>query len=85
MDYLTNPFILALVAGTLTFGVTYVYLKKSISKDSDESPDLILCAKNGCLTLVSALMVLGYLNYAHSQTEQATLTTEFFQTGQPKF
>ena len=85
MDFITNPFILALIAGAIAFCVTYVYLKKNLDKDSNESPDLILCVKNSCLTLVSSLMVLGYLNYAHSQGEQATLTTEFFQTGQPKF
>lgn len=85
MDYLTNPFVLALIAGAISLCVTYVYLKKSIDKNSDESPDITLCIKNGCLTLVSALVVLGYLNYANSQSNEATLTGEFFQTGQPKF
>lgn len=85
MDHITNPFILALIAGILCFGVTYVYLKKQLPSDSDETPDLSTCFKNGSLTLICSLLVLGYLSYAYTQTENSTLTTEFFQTGQPKF
>lgn len=85
MEFLTNSFVLALIAGILSFCVTYVYLKKTMDKDSEESPDIMLCLKNASLTLICSLLVLIYLNYAHSITEEATLTTEFFQTGPPQF
>jgi hypothetical protein len=85
MNFLTNSFVLALIAGLLAFGVTYVYLKKTINLDEDESPDTMTCVKVGGLTGLCSLLTLGYLSYANSINEEATLTTEFFQIGQPQF
>jgi len=86
MDFFTNYFVLALVAGLLAFGITYVYLKKTMKhQDEDEGPNMMNCAKVGGLTSLCSLLMLGYLSYANSINEEATLTTEFFQIGQPQF
>lgn len=85
MNFFTNSFVLALIAGLLAFGVTYVYLKKTMNPDEEEGPDTMTCVKVGGLTGLCSLLTLGYLSYANSINEEATLTTEFFQIGQPQF
>ena len=84
MDYLTNPLVLALIMGVVSFGVTYVYLKKNLEDDED-SPDLMTCTKVAGVASLCTLLGTGYMSYAHGEKEQAALTTEYFQTGQPPF
>lgn len=88
MNFITNPIVLAVIAGTLVACITYVYLKKSLPKDTDDDVqtiDTMSCVKVAGLASLSVLCATGYLNYAHSLTEEASLTAEFFQTGQPQF
>ena len=85
MDYLTNPFVLALIMGTLSFGITYIYLKKTMDEEDREGSDIMTCAKVGGLSALCTLLGTGYLNFSYGEKEQSGLTTEFFEIGQPPF
>lgn len=85
MDYLTNPFVLALIMGALSFGITYIYLRKTLDEDDRDGPDMMTCAKVAGVSALCTLLGTGYLNFAYGEKEQATLTTEYFEIGQPPF
>lgn len=85
MDYLTNPLVLALIMGIVSFGVTYVYLKKNLDPDDEGGPDLMACTKVAGVASLCTLLGTGYMSYSHGEKEQAALTTEYFQTGLPPF
>jgi len=87
MDFITNPFILAILAGLFAACVTYVYLKKTqqYGDDDEQTVNKMTCLKVAGLTATTVLMVTGYTGYVHGQFEEASLATEFFQTGQPQF
>lgn len=85
MNFITNPFVLSIIAGLLVAGITYVYLKKTMPEDDNETVDTWSCFKVAGLSSLAVLMTTFYLNYAYSLTEEASLTTEFFQTGHPQF
>jgi hypothetical protein len=85
MEFITNPFVLAIVVGLLAAGITYVYLKKTYEDDEERYHDKSIYLKISGLVATCVLLSTGYLNYAYGQTEAAALTTEFFQVGQPQF
>lgn len=84
MDYFTNPFVLSLIVSIIGVGITYVYLKKNL-EHPDDGVDKMACLKSGLLVFTTTLLATGYLSYTNTQKEVATLTTEFFETGQPQF
>ena len=54
MDYLTNPFVLSVIASLIGVAITYFYLKKT-SEHPEKEIDKMTCVKNGVLILITLL------------------------------
>lgn len=85
MELLTNPLVLALLGSLFAIFISYLYFRKQQKDDEELRIDNFVYFRIGGLTFLVILMTTGYMSYTHSITEEASLATEFFQTGQPQF